>query len=100
MGRVGRATFGEPKTLVLYRTPEQWRFAVHLAAGGIFDGYLGEPDSHCEPALAQVALEQRAGELSGRVLRVLWRAADKPDWWTGEVIGLRGVIGEHPKGKV
>ena len=82
-----RAPFGEPKALVLYRTPERWRFAVYLVAGGILDGYLSEPDPACEPALAQAALERRAEELAGRALRVVWRVTDKPDWWTGEVVG-------------
>lgn len=86
-----RAPFGEPKFLVLYRTAERWRFAVYLAAGGVLDGYLSEPGRDCEPSLAQAALERRADELAGRVLRVAWRAADKPDWWTGEVIGADPV---------
>jgi len=79
--------------LVLYRTPERWRFAMYLAAGGVLDGYLSEPDPDCEPACAQTALELRAEEVAGRVLRVAWRTSDKPDWWTGEVSAADPVAG-------
>ncbi|MFD6074127.1 hypothetical protein ACFWG5_00955 [Streptomyces hydrogenans] len=37
-----RDGFGTPKTFVLYRTPDVWRFAMHFS-GAIVDGYLAQP---------------------------------------------------------
>ncbi|MFE4977681.1 hypothetical protein ACFRAR_36930 [Kitasatospora sp. NPDC056651] len=79
-------TIGTPKTLVLYRTPDRWRFAVYFEApGGIADGFLDRPAPTCEPEPAQAALHLRAEELTHRELEVSWQPTDRPDWWTGVV---------------
>ena len=53
--------------------------------GGIACGTLDGPDPGCEPEIAQAALEQTAEEFAEHVLEVVWRPAEQPDWWTGEV---------------
>ena len=79
-------TLGTPKTLVLYRTPKRWRFAVYFEApGGTADGALDRPEPSCEPETAQAALHRRAEELTHRKLDVSWQPADQPDWWTAVV---------------
>ncbi len=73
-------------SLVLYRTPERWRFAVFFVGGGVVDGALSDdvaPD--CEPAVAQAAMEQTATNLLHRTLEVTWHPSDQADGWTGEV---------------
>ncbi|MEV8529462.1 hypothetical protein AB0451_35955 [Streptomyces sp. NPDC052000] len=77
-------TFGTPKTLVLYRTPNQWRFALHFEAPTAH-GALDHPAPSCEPETAQAALHRRAEELTHRELEVSWQPTDQPDWWTGVV---------------
>lgn len=79
-------TLGTPTSLVLYRTPDGWRCAVHFTGpGGIADGALAGPPPSSEPDIAQAALVQKAEELTHRRLDVLWHAPDQPDWWTGTV---------------
>ncbi|MER7511769.1 hypothetical protein ABTX82_25930 [Streptomyces lavendulae] len=77
---------GTPKTLVLYRTPERWRYAVYFEAPvGFADGYLAHPAPTSGPGTAQSALHRRAEELTHRELEVCWQPADQPDCWTGAV---------------
>lgn len=79
-------TFGTPKTLVLYRTPDRWRFAIYFEApGGTADGALDHPAPSGEPETAQAALHRRAEELTHRQLEVSWQPTDRPDWWTGVI---------------
>ncbi len=81
-----RRTFGTPTSLVLYRTPDGWRYAVHLTGpAGIADGSLAGPPPSSEPHIAQAALVRKAGELPHRRLDVLRHVPDQPDWWTGTV---------------
>ncbi|MFJ8785370.1 hypothetical protein [Streptomyces sp. NPDC102476] len=73
--------FGTPTSLVLYRTPDGWRYAVHFTGpAGIADGTLAGPPPSSEPDIAQAALVQKAEELIHRRLDVLWYAPDQPDW--------------------
>ncbi|MFE7529512.1 hypothetical protein ACFU7Y_27880 [Kitasatospora sp. NPDC057542] len=75
---------GTPKTLVLFRTPDQWRYAVHFEApGGFADGFLDRPAPSCDAELAQAALRLKAEEITHRELEVSWQSTDQPDWWTG-----------------
>ncbi|MGW1965531.1 hypothetical protein ACWCPD_35400 [Streptomyces sp. NPDC001935] len=79
-------TLGTPTHLVLYRTPDGWRYAVYFTGPvGIADGALADPPSSSEPDLAQTALLRKAEEFTCRRLEVLWQASDQPDWWTGTV---------------
>jgi hypothetical protein len=79
-------TLGTPTTLVLYRTPGKWRYAVYFTGpAGVADGALADPPSSSEPDLAQTALLQKAEELTHRQLEVLWSESDQPDCWAGIV---------------
>lgn len=81
----GRSTLGGPSALVLYRTPECWRFSL-CCPGGIACGALDDdPDPGCEPEVAQAAMKQRAEQITEHILEIVWRPSDRPDWWTGEV---------------
>ncbi|MBB4986732.1 MULTISPECIES: hypothetical protein [Streptomyces] len=79
-----RDRLGTPKTFVLYRTPDVWRFAVYCA-GGIVDGYLDQPGAGSEPGEARTAAHAKAEELVGRPLTISWEESDKPGWWTGVI---------------
>lgn len=79
-------TLGTPTHFVLYRTPDQWRYAVYLTGpAGIADGALVDPPSSSKPDIAQTALLQKAEKLTRRRLEVLWHASGQPDCWTGTV---------------
>ncbi|MEU3727161.1 hypothetical protein [Streptomyces sp. NPDC031705] len=81
-----RLALGTPTTIVLYRTPDRWRYAVYFAGpGGVADGALGAPSPSCEPGAAQAAAVRKAEELGRRRLEVRWHAAHEPGWWTGTV---------------
>ncbi|WP_189282321.1 hypothetical protein [Streptomyces atratus] len=72
-------TLGTPTSLVLYRTPDGWRYTVHFTGpAGIADGALAGPPPSSEPDIAQAALVQKAEELTHRRLGVLWHAPDHP----------------------
>ncbi|WP_190160512.1 hypothetical protein [Streptomyces litmocidini] len=79
-----RDSLGTPKTFVLYRTPDVWRYAMYFS-GGIVDGYLAEPKADSELAEAQTAAHDKAEELAGRPLAIRWEASDKPGWWMGAI---------------
>ncbi|MFE4361019.1 hypothetical protein [Kitasatospora sp. NPDC056800] len=77
---------GTPATLVLYRTPNRWRYAVYFTGpGGIADGGLDEPAPSCEPVIAQTAMHRKAEELTHRTLEVTWQEADQDGCWTGVI---------------
>ncbi|MFJ9447887.1 hypothetical protein ACIRRH_39575 [Kitasatospora sp. NPDC101235] len=79
-------TFGTPTTLVLYRTPERWRYAVYFTGPkGVADGALDHPAASGEPESAQAAMHRKAEELTRRELEVTWQETDQPGWWTGVV---------------
>jgi hypothetical protein len=79
-------TLGTPTSLVLYRTPGGWRYAVHFTGlADIADGTLAGPPHSSEPDIAQAATVQKAEELTHRRLDVLRHAPGQPNWWTGTV---------------
>ncbi|MFD8733593.1 hypothetical protein ACFV06_01605 [Streptomyces sp. NPDC059618] len=79
-------TLGTPTHLVLYRTPDRWRYAVYFTGpDGIADGALTAPPPSSEPDIAQAALLHKTEELTHRQIEVLWSTSDHPDWWTGTV---------------
>lgn len=89
MGRKSRSKnrrYGTPTWIVLYRTPERWRFALYLRKpDGIADGALADLPPSCPLATAQAAVKTLAEEFGGQEIDdVTWKAAG-PDWWTGEV---------------
>ena len=65
-------------SLVLYRTPSGWRYAVY--AGGVTDGRLGDVASDAPEAEAQRALVRLVEEGYGRPIRVEWKVTNT-DWW-------------------
>ncbi|MFD6363670.1 hypothetical protein ACFWFX_28080 [Streptomyces roseolus] len=79
-----RDGFGTPKTFVLYRTPDVWRFAMYFS-GAIIDGYLAQPSADSEPGAAQSAAQGKAEDLAGRPLTISWESSDEPGWWTGTI---------------
>ncbi|MGW5779141.1 hypothetical protein [Streptomyces sp. NPDC003863] len=79
-----RDRLGTPRSFVLYRTPDLWRYAVHFS-GGIVDGYLVQPCADSEIREAQTAALAKAEELAGQPLKIAWEPSDKPDRWTGTV---------------
>lgn len=68
-------------SLVLYRTPSGWRYAVH--AGEVMDGRLDDVPTDAPEAVAQRALVRFVEEGSGRPVQVQWRRA-QPDWWVSD----------------
>ena len=75
----------EPKSVVLYRTPEKWRWMATDAKGGMLDGGLKEtpPDAPVEEAQAE--LLSTLSWLGETPLEADWRPADQPDCWHGDV---------------
>ena len=80
-----RRALRTPTAVMLYRTPECWRYSL-VSPGGIACGLLDDLSPDCKPETAQRAVEQRAWEFSRRSLHVAWSAADLVDQWTGEVV--------------
>ncbi|MEV7533747.1 hypothetical protein [Streptomyces hydrogenans] len=81
-----RNSLGTPTAIVLFRTVDQWRFALYLAEPqGVADGYLTHPEADGEPAEAQVAACLKAEEFADRPLTVSWRPSEKPDRWEGTI---------------
>lgn len=81
-----RRRYGTPTAIVLYRTPDRWRFALYLTKpDGVADGALADLPPSCPLATAQAAVKTLAEEFCGKEIDdVAWKATD-PDWWTGEV---------------
>ncbi|MFF7436651.1 hypothetical protein [Streptomyces sp. NPDC008122] len=79
-----RDGFGTPKSFVLYRTSDAWRYAMYFS-GAIVNGYLAQPSSGNEPGKAQTAAHGKAEELAGRPLTISWEASGEPGWWTGTI---------------
>lgn len=90
-------TVSEPRTLVLYRTAQSWRWALYFVSGQIADGYLSAPSPDSSAQEARDALVLRAGELTRRDITVRWRPGDEAGWWTGEVDRSNGAAA--PAGK-
>lgn len=84
-----REKLGHPTTLVLYKTPEQWRHAIYGAGGNVLDGYLHlRVDAPMEEA--QTELTRLASDIAQKPLLIEW-TTDKPGWWTGEVTNAPGL---------
>ncbi|MFD7963012.1 hypothetical protein ACFV5J_19640 [Streptomyces zaomyceticus] len=79
-----RDRLGAPRTFVLYRTPDVWRYAVSCAHG-IADGYLAEPGADSVPGEARTAAHAKAEELAGRPLTIHWEPSGRPGCWTGDI---------------
>ena len=76
---------GYPTSVVLYRTPGGWRFAVTTEKRAIIDGHLRDLAVDCDPDVAQRELSRMLEDANGTRLSVTWREADKPDWWIGAI---------------
>lgn len=68
-------------SLVLYRTPTGWRYAIY--AGGVMDGRLDEVPADAAETDAQGALVALVEAGYGRRIQVDWQMTD-PDWWVTE----------------
>jgi hypothetical protein len=72
-----RDCFSVPQTLVLYSTPEGWRYASY-SASGVMDGRLSDIPADGPPQAAQEALHRRMEEAVQQVLTVVWSSGEKP----------------------
>ena len=73
-----------PTSLVLYRTPKDWRYAIYLA--GVADGRLLDLHPSASEVEAQNALVDLVEDGIGRRIRVNWKT-EGDDWWSTEVTG-------------
>ncbi len=82
-----RDRLGRPATVVLFRTPLKWRFAVHCTdPGGVLDGALLDEPADSAPESAQAAMCRWVQETFQQpVAMMTWTPGDQPDWWTGIV---------------
>lgn len=81
-----RDSLGAPVTIVLFRAPDRWRYALYFSEPhGVADGYLAHPGADIEPGEAQTAACAKAEEIAGRSLAISWQASGEPGWWTGAV---------------
>jgi hypothetical protein len=78
-----RSKLGIPEKLVLYRTPDRWRFAIYGDTGNVADGYL-DTSIGTDVEEAQGALVSRASDIAQISLTVSWHTS-QPGWWTGDV---------------
>jgi hypothetical protein len=79
--------FGTPTHLVLYRTPDRWRFAAYFKGPiGILDGDLEGTSVSSQSVIAQAALHHKVEGLIRRQLIVCWEPGDQLDWWSGTVV--------------
>ncbi|MGF6884854.1 hypothetical protein ABIA39_008654 [Nocardia sp. GAS34] len=95
----GRSRWGTPASFVLYRTPERWRYAVHLRdPASVMDGFL--PDTLATAAVeeAQAELHRRAELAHGWKFQVHWETTAKPDWWTAEITDMNPPPGDQLDG--
>jgi hypothetical protein len=74
------ASYGEPQTMVLYATPDSWRFCLYTDRASL-EGSLREWVS---PDVAQREAAQIADDLYGRPLHLSWDVFD-PGWWVAHV---------------
>jgi hypothetical protein len=89
-----RARLGRPDTVVLFRTPLKWRFAVYCVEPlGILDGALTDEPADSSPESAQAAMRQWAQDSFQRPLMMAWTPGGQPDWWTGAVSAVAGTPG-------
>jgi hypothetical protein len=81
-----RDRLGRPTTVVLFRTPLRWRFAVHFAQpGGVLDGALTDESAEGPPESAQAAMRHWVQDTFQQPVTVTWSPGGQPDWWTGTV---------------
>ncbi|MFJ5926631.1 hypothetical protein ACIQF6_28915 [Kitasatospora sp. NPDC092948] len=91
-----RSRLGQPATVVLFRTPLKWRYAVHLVdPRGVLDGGLPDEPHESAPESAQEAMRRWIEDTFQRPVTMAWTPTDNPDWWTGNVTATRpGTAGE------
>lgn len=71
---------------MLYRTLERWRYATYFRdPTSILDGAVAGVPSTSAPEPAQAELHRQTEFAHERQYLVNWKAADKPEWWTGEI---------------
>ncbi|MFG2978214.1 hypothetical protein ACGFYY_35140 [Streptomyces sp. NPDC048331] len=76
-----RSRLGRPATVVLFRTPDKWRFAVYLAdPGGVLDGALPNESPDGSPESAQEAIHRWIEDTFQQPVTMAWTPTDKPDW--------------------
>ncbi len=84
-----RLGWGTPTTFVLYRTLERWRYATYFREPASFlDGAVPGVPSSSVAELAQAELHRQTERAHERRYHVNWKAADKPEWWIGEICDM------------
>jgi hypothetical protein len=77
---------GQPTSVVLYETPDGWRFALVTVKGGIIDGRLGQPE--LGEAEAQREMLRRLRETDEVEATGPWTSL-KPSWWSTDLRPVR-----------
>jgi hypothetical protein len=86
MGRMARpARFGRPVSVVLYRTPERWRWMQVDDKGGMLDGALPDTPATSDAAAAQAEFIRRLSQAEGEPWTAEWREGEQPDWWQADL---------------
>ncbi len=81
-----RDGLGSPATIVLFRTPDRWRYALYFSEPrGVADGCLAHPGADSEPGEAQTAARAKAEQIAGQSLAISWQTSEEPGWWTGAI---------------
>jgi len=74
------ASYGEPQTMVLYATPDAWRYCLYTDRVSL-EGTLHE---WVAPDAAQREASRIADDIFGRPLDLRWVVFD-PGWWVARV---------------
>ncbi len=84
-----------PKSAVLYRTPERWRWAIY--ADGVYDGSLLTTPADSSVERAKSDFLAMLHEVQGVDYQATWHASvtDPPgrssDWWDVDLVRVGGV---------
>ncbi len=81
---------GPPRSIVLYRTSDGWRFSIGTEKGGILCGRYSELPISASFDEARAVAGRTVHELGrnffGLNLAVEWEPADSTEWWNGTVV--------------
>jgi hypothetical protein len=80
-----RFSVGLPRTLVLYRADEGWRYTLSMDRG-VVDGALKGAPAEAPLFEAQTAARDFVERWVGGRCVLSWRDGDIPQVWTGDVV--------------
>lgn len=76
-----RGPMSQLSALVLYRTPQGWRYAIY--SDGVMDGRLTGVKVDDGESAAQEALIRFIETGTGKTVHAAWTSTE-PNWWTAE----------------